>query len=351
MVSGYEQMARSGASAPVADFRSDTVTQATAGMRQAMAGATVGDDVYGEDPTVGRLQERIAELTGKEAALFFPSGTQSNLAAVLSQCERGDEYLVGREYHVFSHEAGGVSVLGGVVPLPLDVDDRGGLTPDAVRQAIKADNPHYPTTHLLSLENTVSGSAQPRSLIDDLAQTAKELGLRVHLDGARLFDAAVATGEPIVAFLDHVDTVSLCLSKGLGAPAGSVLAGDAYTIARALRLRKVLGGGMRQVGHLAAAGLYALDHNVERLADDHANAAHLANGLQAIDRLGVTQATNMVFVTPPAQDREGLVDHLASQGILVGWQSPAIRMVCHLGVDQPAIELLVKSVRAYFDEN
>lgn len=346
----YEQMAGAQAAVAIADFRSDTVTRATPGMREAMAAADVGDDVYGEDPTVLRLQERVAALTGKEAALFFSSGTQSNLSAVLSQCGRGDEYLIGSGYHVFRHEAGGTSVLGGVVPFPIEVDANGSLTVDAVRQAIKADDPHYPVTRLLSLENTVSGSVQPRALIDELAGTAHELGLRVHLDGARLLNAAVATGQPVAAFLDNVDTVSLCMSKGLGAPVGSVLAGDAEVIARALRMRKILGGAMRQVGHLAAAGIYALKHNVERLADDHTNAERLAGGLRAIDPLEVTQATNMVFVTPPPEHHDRLVKHVRSQGFAISGGSPAMRLVCHLDVDSQAVDLLISAFDSYFDQ-
>ncbi|MFQ5556160.1 MAG: GntG family PLP-dependent aldolase, partial [Acidimicrobiales bacterium] len=239
-----------------ADFGSDTVTRATPEMREAMAAAPVGDDVWGDDPTVNRLQEKVAELTGMEAALFFSSGTQSNLSAVLSQCGRGDEYLAGSTYHLISDEAGGAAVLGGVVPFALAVDAAGSLSGDAVREAVKVDDPHYPITRLLALENTVSGMVQPEALVGELAATARTLGLRVHLDGARLFNAVVATGHPLSAFTRHVDTVSLCLSKGLGAPIGSVLAGDRVTIGRALRIRKMLGGAMRQVGHIAAAGIH-----------------------------------------------------------------------------------------------
>jgi len=342
-LAGYEKMGQSEVESVQADFRSDTVTRATPEMREAMAEAAVGDDVFGDDPTVLRLQDLVAELTGKEAALFFASGTQSNLAAVLSHCQRGDEFLIGSEYHVFVDEAGGTAVLGGVVPFPLEVDANGSLTAEAVQEAVKPNDLHYPLTRLLSLENTVSGAVQPQSLIDQLGRVAKEAGLRVHLDGARLFNAAISTNQLIAAFLDNVDTVSICLSKGLGAPVGSVLAGDAETIARALRLRKILGGGMRQVGHLAAAGIYALGHNVERLAEDHANAERLAKGLGSVDQLEVRQATNMVFVTAPADDRQSLYEHVVSRGLLIGAPYPAMRIVCHLDVDSQAVDLLIEA--------
>ncbi len=334
----------------IADFRSDTVTQATPEMREAMAQAPVGDDVYNDDPTVARLQEAVADLAGKESALFFPSGTQSNLSAILSQCGRGDEYITGVSYHLFSNEAGGAAALGGVVPCPLAVDAAGSLSPEAVRAAVKADDPHLPISRLLSLENTVSGQVQPRPLINALAETGQELGLRVHLDGARLWNAAVATGEPWKAFLHNVDTVSLCLSKGLGAPIGSILAGDSDTINRAVRARKMLGGGMRQVGHLAAAGLYALENHVDRLADDHANAKRLSLELAAIDRFEVSQATNMVFVEPLAEDRHPLAGHLRSCGVLTGGYEPAMRIVCHLGIGKASVDTLVEAFRSYYHD-
>lgn len=332
----------------VADFRSDTVTRATPAMREAMATAAVGDDVYGDDPTVNRLQAMVADLTGKERALFFASGTQTNLAAVLSHCGRGDEYLIGSDYHVLRHEAGGTAALGGAVPFPLEVDSNHSLSSASIRQAVKEDDAHFPVTRLLALENTVSGVVQPRDLIDELGATAGELGLRVHLDGARLFNAAVATGLPLVSFLDNVDTVSLCLSKGLGAPVGSVLAGDRETIARAMRLRKMLGGGMRQAGHLAAAGIYALEHNVDRLADDHANAERLAAGLEGIGELDVTQATNMVFVAAPEAIHAEVISHVTSRGFLIGGYRPEMRIVCHLDVDSAAVEGLIEAFASYF---
>ncbi len=233
---------------PIRDFRSDTVTVAGPAMREAMAAAPVGDDVYDEDPTVNRLQDRVAELAGKEAALFLTSGTQSNLSAVLSHCGRGDEFIIGRDYHILLNEAAGAAALGGASPWPIDCDADGAISPDDVRAAIREPDIHHPVSRLLCLENTVNGFVQPVDRIAKLAATGHDCGLAVHLDGARLFNAAVACGVGIDAFLDDVDTVSLCLSKGLGAPVGTVLAGDRATIARAHRARKILGGGLRQAG-------------------------------------------------------------------------------------------------------
>jgi len=333
----------------VADFRSDTVTRATPEMREAMASAVVGDDVYGEDPTVNELQDRVADLTGKDAALFLPSATQSNLAAVLSHCGRGEEYLSGDSYHVFCNEAGGASALGGVVACPIPVDSDGSITSEQIRAAVKADDPHYPISRLLCLENTVSGSVQSTDRINVLATTAHELGLATHLDGARLFNASVACGIEISAFLDHVDSLTLCLSKGLGAPMGAVLAADHETIRRAIRVRKMLGGGQRQVGHVAAAGLHALTHHVERLAEDHAHAARLASGLDAIDLANARAATNMVFVDVPVEHRAALIAHVASVGIVLGgWRAEGLRIVCHLDIDSAAVDRLIEAFASYF---
>ena len=331
------------------DFRSDTLTVASHAMREAMATAEVGDDVYGEDPTVNRLQEHVAGLAGKEAALFLNSGTQSNLSAVLAHCQRGDEFIIGREYHVFLNEAAGAAAFGGASPWPVEVDSNGSLAPDDVRDAVRESDQHHPVSRLLCRENTVNGCVQPVELVDKLAATGRDCGLAVHLDGARLFNAAVACGVDITAFLDHVDTVSLCLSKGLGAPAGTVLAGDRATIDRAFRARKMLGGGMRQVGHLAAAGLHALEHNIARLADDHARAERVAEGLRAIDALSLTQDTNMVWVTPPAAHHDDLVAHLESEGLLGIFWKPTMRFVTHLDGDDAQVESLVDSFTRFFD--
>ncbi len=323
------------------DLRSDTVTQPTDAMRRAMADAEVGDDVFGDDPTVNRLQDRVAELTGKEAALFVASGTQSNLAGVLAHCGRGDAFLIGRGYHVVSYEGGGSAVLGSAWPYPLEVDARGALAPETIHAAIPADDVHFPQPVLLCLENTMGGKVQSLDTIRAAADAGRSHGLAVHLDGARLWNAVVATGTEVADWTQHVDTVSLCLSKGLGAPVGSVLAGPADFISRAHRIRKMLGGGMRQAVVLAAAGLHALDHHVERLADDHARAARLAEAIGALGRDDVRvvgQETNMAMVEVDAP--AAVASHLAQHGITVlPW--PTMRLVCHLGIDDAAVDAVV----------
>ncbi|MDG2427368.1 MAG: low-specificity L-threonine aldolase [Acidimicrobiales bacterium] len=333
-----------------ADLRSDTVTQATPGMREAMSSANVGDDVYGEDPTVLALQEQLANLAGKEAGLFFSSGTQSNLAAVLSHCGRGDEYLIGRTSHVLINEAGGTASLGSAIPWPIEVDENNQFSPDDVRAAVKEPDQHHPVTTLLSLENTINGHIQSVNHIASLASTAHECGLAVHLDGARLFNAANGAGVDIDAYATHADTVSLCLSKGLGAPVGTVLVGDQSSISRAHRLRKMLGGGMRQVGHLAAAGLYALEHHVVRLADDHERAARIAQGLGDLPGLDVVQATNMLWITPPKELHGALVEHLVADGILATFWAPTMRFVTHLDIDDALADLVVDSFTNFFEQ-
>ncbi|MBH99424.1 MAG: low-specificity L-threonine aldolase [Acidimicrobiaceae bacterium] len=331
-----------------ADFRSDTVTRATPAMREAMAKAEVGDDVYGEDPTVNALQDRLAEMTRKEAGLYFPSGTQSNLAAVLSHCGRGDEYLIGRNSHVLLNEAGGTAALGGAVPWILEVDKTGAFTPEAVHLGVKEPDQHHPPTRLLCLENTCNGHVQTVDHLAACAAAAREHDLAVHLDGARLFNAANAEGVGIDCFAKHVDTVSLCLSKGLGAPIGTVLVGDRGSIDQAFRLRKMLGGGTRQVGHLAAAGMHALDHHVAGLADDHARAARIANGLAGVNELDVVLATNMLWITPADDHHDMLVDHLIAHGILACFWKPTMRFVTHLDIGDDAVDLLVSTVRDFY---
>lgn len=335
-----------------ADLRSDTITRATPGMREAMASAVVGDDVYGEDPTVNALQDRLAELAGKEAGLFLTSGTQSNLAAVLAHCGRGDEYLIGRTSHVLVNEAGGTAALGSAIPWPIEVDETNHFFPDDVRAAVKEPDPHHPVTTLLSLENTVNGHVQSVDHVASLAAAAREFDLAVHMDGARLFNAATAEGVGIDAYAAHVDTLSLCLSKGLGIPVGSVLVGDRDSIGRAYRMRKMLGGGMRQAGHLAAAGLYALDHHVERLAEDHARAERIADGLAPLGPavgLDVVQTTNMLWITPPTEVHGPLVDHLKADGILATYWAPTMRFVTHLDVDDDQADHVVDSFTRFFE--
>ena len=340
--------ARNG-SLPLVDLRSDTVTRPTAAMRRAMTEAEVGDDVYGEDPTVNRLQEVAAALTGKEAALFLATATQSNLAAILSHCGRGDEALFGNVYHVFRHEQGGSAVLGGVAHCPLPVDRKGAVSAADVLAAIKPDDPHYPRSRLLSLENTVGGRVLPLDAMRAPADAAKSSGLAVHLDGARFFNACVALGIDGRTLAAPVDSVTLCLSKGLGAPAGAVLCGSKDLIKRALRARKVLGGAMRQVGILAAAGLYAFEHHIGRLAEDHRRAQVLAKGLAEIDALELDDRgveTNMVFVRPRSADAKALTHRLEERGVRITTPGPWTRLVTHLDIDDDGIERTIAAFRA-----
>lgn len=301
----------------VVDLRSDTVTRPTPGMREAMARAEVGDDVFGDDPTVNLLQERVAALLGKEAALFMPSGTQSNLAAVMSHCGRGDEMIVGQMAHTYRWEAGGAAVLASVQPQPIEHQPDGTLALADIGAAIKPDDPHFARTRLLCLENTLGGRVLPMGYMAEATALARRHGLATHLDGARLFNAAVALKVPAANIARHFDSISVCFSKGLGAPVGSALCGSREVIERARRVRKMLGGGMRQVGVLAAAALYALEHHVERLAEDHAMARRLADGLLGIPGLVVEPPeTNMVFVDVDQARAKALLEHLKSQGVL-----------------------------------
>lgn len=332
------------------DLRSDTVTRPTPAMRAAMLDAAVGDDVYGEDPTVNALQQRLAADLGFEDALFVSSGTQSNLLAVMSHCERGDEYLVGMAAHTYKFEGGGAAVLGSIQPQPIMQADDGSLPLDRVAAAIKPVDPHFARTRLLALENTWNGHALALDYLAAAHDFARAHGLGIHLDGARIFNAAIASNVSARAIAQHFDTVSVCLSKGLGAPVGSVLVGSAPLIAKARRWRKVLGGGWRQAGMLAAAGLYALDHHVARLADDHRRAAHLAGCLREIGGLNLLgQYTNMVFVEVPVERLPALDEHLRAQGIRisVGYM-PTLRLVTHLDVDDADIERVVQAFRGFF---
>ncbi|MDE3073285.1 MAG: low-specificity L-threonine aldolase [Pseudomonadota bacterium] len=332
------------------DLRSDTVTRPTAAMRAAMLAAEVGDDVYGEDPTVNALQRRLADDLGFEAALFVPTGTQSNLLALMSHCERGDEYLVGADAHTYKFEGGGAAVLGSIQPQPIPHDADGSLPLDRLAAAIKPLDPHFARTRVLALENTWHGRVLPLDYLQAAHDFARERGLGLHLDGARLFNAAVACGVPARAIARHFDSVSVCLSKGLGAPVGSVLVGSAALIDKARRWRKVAGGGWRQAGILAAAGQYALDHHVDRLADDHRRAAHLAGRLREIagvDLLG--QHTNMVFIDVPADRLRELDVHLREAGIRISiGYLPTLRLVTHLDIDDAGIERTAEAFRGFF---
>lgn len=325
------------------DLRSDTVTRPTADMRQAMADAEVGDDVYGDDPTVNAFEAATAQLLGKEAAMFVATGTQSNLCGIMAHCERGDEYLVGQEAHTFKYEAGGAAVLGSIQPQPIDMAPDGTMDLDRVAAAIKTQPSmnHFAHSKLLCLENTHNGRILPSSYVADAQALARDRGLGLHLDGARLWNAAIGGNQSPAEVAAGFDTVSVCLSKGLGAPIGSVLVGTPELIERARRWRKMLGGGMRQVGVLAAAGQHCLDHHIERLAQDHANAERLATGLSAIDGLEIDGPhTNMVFVDLGSADPMALARHLAADGITV---SPAqvVRIVCHLDVSTDDIDRIV----------
>ena len=306
-------------------------------MRAAMASAPVGDDVFGDDPTVNRLQELAAARFGMEAGLFFPSGTQSNLAALMAHCERGEEVIVGQEAHTYRYEAGGMAVLGSIQPQPLQNRPDGTLDLAEIEAAIKPDDSHFAITKLVALENTIGGKVLSRQYMADAIALARRRGLAIHLDGARVFNAAVKLGMPVKDLCAGFDSVSVCLSKGLGTPAGTVLVGHGELLERARRVRKMLGGTMRQVGILAAAGIYALENNVERLAQDHANAERLARGLAAAGLKVDPVQTNMVFVSVPKERVPGLKEHLERNGLLA-FPGTKMRLVTHLDVDDGAID-------------
>ena len=332
--------------ATLLDFRSDTVTRPTPGMRAAMAAAEVGDDVFDDDPTVHRLQERVAALAGKEAALFVPSGTMANLIAVRLHCRPGDEFLAEAESHVCIYEQGGYAKLNGA-SVRTAAGEYGVLRPEQLEALIHPDNPHFPRTRLLWLENTHNrggGRVQPCAGVEAMCRWARDRGLAAHLDGARLLNAVVESGIAAADWARHFDTLSLCFSKGLGAPVGSAIAGPKDLIRQAVRFRKVFGGGMRQAGVLAAAALYALDHHVARLAEDHANARRLAAGIRQIDGLRLDPdvvETNMVFfhVDPAWGTAAEFAAALLARGLAMVVAGPTrLRTVTHLDVDQQAVD-------------
>ena len=374
------------------DFRSDTITRPTPAMRDAMSRALVGDDVFGDDPTVNRLQDQAADMLGFEAALYAPSGTQTNLIALMSQCQRGDEAIVGQMWHTYRWEAGGMAVLGSIQPQPVENQPDGTLRLEDIAAAIKPDDPHFARTRLIGLENTTGGKVLPLAYLEQVSELARARGLAMHLDGARLFNAAVAIAEggkastasagkvgihidaengtarpdceEVVAaaraVCSHFDTASVCLSKGLGAPVGSLVLGSLQTIARARRIRKMLGGGMRQAGVIAAAGVYALEHHVTRLADDHANARELAIGLRRIGeapgplqgKISVADpATNILFVDLDPQIGEAFQSHLERAGVAVtgGKYHGGLRQrwVTHLDVDAADVRKALEIVAAF----
>ncbi|WP_296948170.1 low-specificity L-threonine aldolase [uncultured Massilia sp.] len=332
------------------DLRSDTVTQPCAAMRAAMAAAPVGDDVYADDPTVNRLQDFAAELFGYEAGLFAPSGTQTNLIALLAHCGRGDEYLVGQEAHTYKYEGGGAAVLGSIQPQPIANQPDGSIALADIAAYIKPDDMHFARTRLLALENTIGGRVLPRDYLQAATALAHERGLATHLDGARVCNAAVKDGTSLREAVAGFDTVSVCLSKGLGAPVGSVLLGPKAFIEQGKRWRKMLGGGMRQAGVIAAAAHHALEHNVERLADDHRNAADLAAGLAGIDGLRVTAPqTNIFYVEIPGAACAPLREHLARQGIRASI-GPHTRLVTHLDVGSADVQKVIAAFKDFFKD-
>ncbi len=343
----------------IVDLRSDTVTRPTPAMREAMMAAPLGDDVYGEDPSVNALQDQLAAMLGFETALFMATGTQSNLCAILAHCQRGDEYLVGQMAHAYRWEGGGAAVFGSVQPQPLAQQADGTLALADIEAAIKPDDVHYPVTRLLALENTWGGKLLPFQYLEQASTLAMSKGLARHLDGARLFNAAVAqaalTGATPIAEARRIaqcfDSVSVCLSKGLGAPVGSVLCGSRELVQRAMRLRKMAGGGMRQAGMLAAAGAYALDHHVDRMTQDHVLAQRLAAGLRQIDGVQVEAPhTNIVFVDLVGETRaraQDFIPYLQAHGVQASGLY-RLRFVTHLDVDAAGVDHAIATAREFF---
>jgi threonine aldolase len=323
------------------DLRSDTVTSPTPEMRRSMAEAEVGDDVYGEDPTVNRLQDIAAETLGTEAAIFLPSGTQSNLCALLAHCDRGDEYIVGQHAHTYMFEGGGAAVLGSIQPQPLPFMSDGTLDLGEVAASIKPDDPHFTRTKLLCLENTQGGKVLPLKYLADARALADKYALGLHLDGARVFNASVKLNIPVTDISRHFDSVSVCLSKGLGAPVGSVLCGTSEIIAAAKRWRKMLGGGMRQAGVLAAAGILAITEQVQHLHQDHENAQALAHALRDLPDLDVDVAavqTNMVFARLKNGSRRELMQKMEEEGVRVSGSRDTLRLVTHSDFHEEQID-------------
>ena len=341
----------------IVDLRSDTVTLPTASMRQAMVVAELGDDVFEEDPTVNALEEKAAGIFGKEKALLVPSGTMANLVSVLTHCDRGTEVILGDKAHTYMYEAGGIAAFGGVHPRILNNHDDGTIDLDEIKRAIRPDNVHFPKTQLISLENSHNvcyGAPISKDYIDAVAKIAKEHGLPIHIDGARIFNAAVALDTTVKSLTENVDSVSFCLSKGLSCPVGSVICSSAQFIAKARRLRKGLGGGMRQAGILAVSGLVGLDEMVDRLEDDHANARRLAEGISEIDGLSVDLnhvKTNIVYaeLTDDKKTQDEVITAMGERGVkffAVG--SARFRMVANRGVDGDGIEKAIKEFSSYF---
>lgn len=331
------------------DLRSDTVTKPSAAMRKAMSEAKLGDDVFGEDPTVNVLEHTAAEILGTESAIYVCSGTQSNLLSLFSHCQRGDEYIAGQLSHIYCEEGGGGAVLASVQPQPVDNEPDGTLSLKNIQQAIKDNRDfHFAKTQLICLENTMYGNVLPLDYLASVNAIANENHLKMHLDGARLFNAKVELDVDVKAITHHFDSVSVCLSKGLGAPVGSLLCGSKELIDSARRWRKVVGGAMRQAGVIASAGLYAITHHIDRLADDHENAAFLAKALECIDEIEVlSTATNMVFINIKSVDHQLFADHLAKSGVYI-LPEKNIRLVTHLDVNRDDISKAVECMKQFF---
>lgn len=332
------------------DLRSDTVTRPDTAMRAAMAQADVGDDVYGEDPTVNRLEGMAAEMLGFESALFAGTGTMTNLLALLCHCQRGDEYIVGQDAHTYRYEGGGAAVLGSIQPQPIEFESDSTLDLTKVKQYIKPNDFHFARTRLLCLENTQAGKALPMEYLAAASSFAQKEGLQIHLDGARIFNAAQKHQVEAALIASYFDSVSICLSKGLGAPVGSLLCGDRELIREARRWRKMLGGGMRQAGIVAAAGIHGLEHNRERLAEDHDNAARLARGLGEIEEIEVDfheAQTNMVYAGFSSESALLLPKFLRQHGILISGGTN-VRLVTHLDVSGEDIVRVVKACKEFF---
>lgn len=331
------------------DFRSDTVTKPTQAMRDAMANAAVGDDVYGDDPTVNELEAWAAERHGFDAAMFTTSGTQANLLGLMAHCQRGDEYLCGQQAHNYKYEAGGAAVLGSIQPQPIENNPDGTLDFGKLKAAIKPDDSHFARTKLLSLENTINGKVLPLSYLAEARKFVDEHGLNLHLDGARVYNAAVALDVDVIEIAKHFDSMTICLSKGLGAPIGSLLLGSRAFIERARRLRKMVGGGMRQAGILAAAGKLALAEQVAQLATDHSNAKRLAEGLNDIPGFSVNAEfvqTNIVFAKlAESVDIDAIAKELAQQDITISPSNP-VRFVTHKDISSQDIDVLLEKLSA-----
>jgi threonine aldolase len=335
------------------DLRSDTVTKPSKEMLEFMINAEVGDDVFGEDPTVKKLEEMIADKAGMEAAVFVPSGTQSNLIGIMAHCERGDEYIVGQTAHTYMWEGGGAAVLGSIQPQPLDFEPDGSLSLEKMEMAIKPLDDHHARTRLLCLENTTNGKVLSLKYLNQVKNFCKQKGLASHLDGARVFNAAVKLNVPLKDISQCFDSISICLSKGLGAPMGSLLCGSSDFIRKARRWRKMVGGGMRQAGIMAAAGIYALEHNVDRLSDDHANAAYLATALSEIKEIQVEHIslqTNMLFIRVKHKYPE-LLSYLLTKGIIFPKQpnkQGLIRLVTHLDISRTDAQKVVQEIEPFY---